>query len=339
MWRQNIDDDSLSRLACVHGIEFPSPVVLSQGTDINNYSRLFAGSTAELFRCVEQGTLAVTAKVPDLQVGETTATPRSGMVSVLPRMPVENGMNLNSVILPQRNSFRPKKKLTRLVNGLKTQDITNQYSFPPQLFITSKTNTKTKNTFSVPQIIIDTVEDERPWENTQASMRRLRSYTRPGLNCNAKFLHPSYTVCAAVSANDPGALKNIILSGTVNIDQLTSSGASALHEAAYDGKTACVHALIQCGADVEIEDSEGWTPLHAAVCGRNSQCAELLIRRGANVRAKTDDGLTPLGIALQQKDREMIKLLTSVSNQSQITNTSKPCSYKQAKEFFAPSSV
>lgn len=263
------------------------------------------------------------------------------MVSVLPqlpRMPIESGMNLNSVILPQRNSFRPKKKLTRLVNGLKTQDITNQYSFPPQLFITS-TKKNIKNTFSVPQIIIDTVEDERPWENSQASMRRKLSYTRPGLNCNAKFLHPSYTVCSAVSANDPGALKNIILSGTVNIDQLTSSGASALHEAAYDGKIGCVHALIQCGADVEIEDSEGWTPLHAAVCGRNRQCAELLIRRGANIRAKTDDGLTPLGIALQQKDSEMIKLLTSVSNQSQTTNRSKPCSYKQAKEIFAPSSV
>lgn len=262
------------------------------------------------------------------------------MVSVipqLPRMPVESGMNLNSVILPQRNSFRPKKKLTRLVNGRKTQDIINQYSFPPQLFITSKT--QTKNTFSIPQIIIDTVEDERPWENTQSPLRRPRSYKRPGLNCNTKFLHPSYTMCSAVSANDPGALKNIILSGTVNIDQATSSGASALHEAAYDGKISCVHALIQCGADVEIVDSEGWTPLHAAVCGRNKQCAELLIRRGANVKAKTDEGLTPLGIALQQKDSEMIKLLTSVSNQSQARNRSKPCSYKQAKEFFAPSFV
>lgn len=261
------------------------------------------------------------------------------MVSVLPRMPVESGMNsVNSVILPQRNSFRPKKKLTRLANGLKAQDITNQYSFPPQLFITSKTNTK-KTQFSVPQIIIDTVEDERPWENMQAHRRRLLSYTRPGLNCNANFLHPAYTMCAAVSANDPGALKNIILSGTVNIDQLTSSGASALHEAAYDGKIACVHALIQCGADVNIVDSEGWTPLHAAVCGRNRQCAELLIRRGANVRAKTDDGLMPLGIALQQKDREMIKLLTSLCNQMQTTNRSKSCSYKQAKGLFSSFSV
>lgn len=265
------------------------------------------------------------------------------MVSVLPQlpfMPVESGMNpVSSVLLPQRNSFRPKKKLTRLANGLKTQGITNQYNLPPQLFVTSKTNTKKCS--SVPQIIIDTVEDERPWENTQAPRQRLQSYTKPGLNCNARLLHPSYAVCAAVSANDPGALKNIILSGTVNIDQPTSSGASALHEAVYDGKVGCVNALIQCGADVNILDGEGWTPLHAAVCGRSTQCAELLIGRGANAKAKTDDGLSPLGIALQQKDREMIKLLTTLSNRTQTTNRSKPLSFKEAKAMFSfsPSSV
>lgn len=161
------------------------------------------------------------------------------------------------------------------------------------------------------------------------------SFTRPGLNCNKNFLHPAYTVCAAVSANDPGALKNIILSGAVNIDQLCSNGASALHEAAYDGKVDCVIALLQCGADVNNEDGEGWTPLHAAVCGQSIQCAELLVRRGANVKAKTDDGLSPLAIATQQKDTEMIKLLTLVSNQPQKADKPKR-SYKQAKEFFVP---
>lgn len=332
--RQNID--SLSKVACVHGIEFPTASSIGQQTDIGNYS------STELVRCVNPGTL--TAKIPHLQVGDSSTT-HSEMVSVLPaqlpRMPVENGINpVSSVLLPQRNSFRPKKKLTRLVNGLNA----NQYSFPQHLFLTSVPKTNTKKNVSVPQIIIDAAEDElRPVENTQAPKRRLVrsavSYTRPGLNCNAKFLHPSYTVCAAVSANDPGALKNIILSGTVNIDQATSSGASALHEAAYDGKIGCVQALIQCGADVNIVDGEGWTPLHAAVCGRNKLCVELLIRRDANVIAKTYDGLTPQGIALQQKDRDMIKLLTSLSNKTHTTNRSKAISYKQAKESFVPSSV
>jgi len=159
--------------------------------------------------------------------------------------------------------------------------------------------------------------------------------TRTKLQC--KLLHPAYTMCAAVSANDPGALKNIILSGTVNIDHLTSSGASALHEAAYDGKVACVHALLQCGADVNIVDSEGWTPLHAAVCGRNRQCAELLIRRGANVRAKTDDGLMPLGIALQQKDRDMIKLLTSLLIRRKRRTGRNLALTNKRRDFFRPS--
>lgn len=266
------------------------------------------------------------------------------MVSVLPQItivPVESGMNsVSSVFMPQRNSFRPKKKLTRIANGLKTQGITNQYNLPPQLFVTSKTDKKKFS--SVPKIIIDTVEDDKPWENRNSPrLQALQSYTKPGLHCNARFLHPSYTVCAAVSANDPGALKNILLSGSVNIDQLTSSGASALHEAAYDGKISCVSALIQCGADVNIVDSEGWTPLHAAVCGRSLQCVELLIGRGANAKAKTDDGLTPLGIALQQGDRDMIKLLTSLSNRTQTSNRPRRYSFKEAKALlsFSPSNV
>lgn len=258
------------------------------------------------------------------------------MVSVLPQLPriPENG--IHSVISPaQRNNFRPKKKLTRIVNGLNNnQDITKQFSIPPQLFWTSKTNLK-KHNFTIPRIVIDKAEDERPRDYANVSRKRLGSYTRPGLNCNTKLLHPSYTVCAAVSANDAGALKNILLSGTVNINQLSSNGASALHEAAYDGKVSCVIALLQCGAEVNIEDGEGWTPLHAAVCGQSTQCAELLVRRGANVKAKTDDGLSPLAIAMQQKDMEMIKLLTLVSNQTQKTDKPKR-SYKQAKEFFAP---
>lgn len=238
----------------------------------------------------------------------------------------------------QRNSFRPKKKLTRIVNGLNNQDLTKQFSIPPQLFWTSKTNTAKKpHNFTIPKIIIDKAEDEQAWNCANAPKKRLSRlrYARPGLNCNTRLLHPSYTAYAAVAANDPAALKNIILSGTVNIDQLSSNGASALHEAAYDGKVGCVIALLQYGADVNIEDGEGWTPLHAAVCGQSIQCAELLVRHGANVRAKTDDGLTPLGIAMQLKDTEMIKLLTLFSNQKRITDRPKR-SYKQAKEFFAP---
>lgn len=258
------------------------------------------------------------------------------MVSVLPqlsRIP-ENG--IHSVISPpQRNSFRPKKKLTRVVNGVNNQYVLRQFSIPPQLFWTSKTNSTKPHNFTIPRIVIDKAEDEQLWNCANAPRRRLSGYTRPGQNCNTKLLHPSYTAYAAVAANDPAALKNIILSGTVNIDQLSSNGASALHEAAYDGKVSCVIALLQYGADVNIEDAEGWTPLHAAVCGQSTQCTELLIRRGANVRAKTDDGLMPLAIAMQQKDTEMIKLLTLFSNQTRITDRPKR-SYKQAKDSFTP---
>lgn len=258
------------------------------------------------------------------------------MVSVIPQLPRISENGINSMILPTSlNNYRPKKKLTRIVNGLNNlnnQDLSRQLnSIPPQLFWTPKTNSKKTHNFTIPRIVVDKAEDD-----IANSMKRYScGFTRLGENCSNSLLHPSFAASAAVAANDPPALKSIILSGAVNIDQLNSNGASALHEAAYDGKVGCVIALLQYGADVDNEDNEGWTPLHAAVCGQSIQCAELLIRRGANVRAKTDDGLSPLAIAMQQTDTEMIKLLTLFSNQRRIADKPKR-SYKQAKEFFTP---
>lgn len=255
------------------------------------------------------------------------------MVSVIPQLPRIKENGINSMILPTNlSNFRPKKKLTRIVKGLQHQDITRQLSsIPPQLFWTPKTNSKKTHNFTIPKIVVDKAEDE----HTNTMRRYSCDHPRPGQNCGTKLLHPSFVASAAVAANDPAALQNIILSGSVNIDELNSNGASALHEAAYDGKVGCVIALLQFGADVNMEDTEGWTPLHAAVCGQSTQCAELLIRRGANVRAKTDDGLSSLAIAMQQTDTEMIKLLTLFSNQRRIVDRPKR-SYKQAKEFFTP---
>ena len=217
----------------------------------------------------------------------------------------------NSMLTPQRNSFCPKKKLRRLSSGREHRNTTQQLSIPPQLHVSPKGKNNNKVQLTVPRIIIDTAEDEKNLENKPISRSKGLSFSRPGLHCNAKLLHPSFAVCSAVSANDPVALKNIVLSGTVNIDQLGTNGATALHEASYDGKIACVDILLQCGAEVNIRDREGWTPLHAAVCGRSRECAKELVQHGANTKAKSNDGLTPLAIARQQKDKAMITMLTS----------------------------
>lgn len=60
------------------GLSFPSTPVLSQGIDINNYYlKLFTSSTPELVSWT--GALAVTAKIPNLQIGEVATLERNGL--------------------------------------------------------------------------------------------------------------------------------------------------------------------------------------------------------------------------------------------------------------------
>lgn len=216
-----------------------------------------------------------------------------------------NKFSPNSPILQRRHS-RPKKKLTRLsYRGLDAKGLNDLTALwfgleeKRQIHNTSRTHK-----LDIPKIVVEEVT----FLNDSSLRDETRDTTRQGLS---GFLHPSDAVYSAVSRNDPEALKNILMSGTVNVNQLNSSGVTALHEAAYEGKLKCVQVLIQCGADVDCVDREGWTPLHAAVCGGKRSCAECLVARGANVRARNDDGLTPFAIAMQQRDSEMMKILSS----------------------------
>ena len=206
----------------------------------------------------------------------------------------------------QRRHLRPKKKLTRLsYRGLDAKglnDLTKLwFGLDEKVHID---NTRKTQKFVIPKIVVEEVKFLNDGDEHKCSSDRVY----PSLS---GLLHPSDAVYSAVSRNDPEALKNILMSGTVNINQLNSSGVTALHEAAFEGKLKCVEALVQCGADVNSLDREGWTPLHAAVCGGKRKCAASLVARGANMRARNNDGLTPFAIAMQQRDSEMMKILSS----------------------------
>ena len=66
---------------------------------------------------------------------------------------------------------------------------------------------------------------------------------------------------------------------------------------------ACVAALIQAGASVNIKDNDGLTPLHCAGVfpGRPGVC-QMLCAAGADVEGRDNDGWTPLSYALSSYD-------------------------------------
>ena len=55
-----------------------------------------------------------------------------------------------------------------------------------------------------------------------------------------------------------------------------------LHNAAQWGHVDFAASLIECGASLDIRNSQGWTPLHTASAWGHVNVAELLLSKGAN---------------------------------------------------------
>jgi len=90
-------------------------------------------------------------------------------------------------------------------------------------------------------------------------------------------------------------------------------GFTALHLAAYFGKTEAARALIDAGAAVGVySTNDQWVqPLHSAAAGRHHEVCRVLIAAGAHVNAKQRHGFTPLHAAAQHGDDELVELLLS----------------------------
>jgi ankyrin repeat protein len=80
------------------------------------------------------------------------------------------------------------------------------------------------------------------------------------------------------------------------IDELSPDGFSALHLAAFFGRTDLVRWLVEQGASVNSPagNPSRVTPLHSAVAGRTSEVVEMLVEAGADLNARQHGGYTPL---------------------------------------------
>ena len=83
----------------------------------------------------------------------------------------------------------------------------------------------------------------------------------------------------------------------------------ALVDAARNGDTTALRALLQKRADVNAAAGDGTTALHWASFRDDLETAELLIRAGAKVNAATDLGVTPLWNASQNGSDAMVRRL------------------------------
>ncbi|HUU28979.1 MAG TPA: ankyrin repeat domain-containing protein [archaeon] len=87
------------------------------------------------------------------------------------------------------------------------------------------------------------------------------------------------------------------------------NGITALMEAAFNGNTETAQVLLKAGADVNIKEESGWTALMFAAQEGQTEAMQALIKAGAGVNTKNEDGRTALMIATQEGHIEATEAL------------------------------
>ena len=105
---------------------------------------------------------------------------------------------------------------------------------------------------------------------------------------------PEKSLEAAAAEGDVEAVRQHIAAGTDPNTQHLTNGSTPLIVAATFGHTEVARALIQGGADLEIQNSDGSTALHAAAFLCHEDIVRSLIEHGANRDARNGTGSTAL---------------------------------------------
>lgn len=91
-----------------------------------------------------------------------------------------------------------------------------------------------------------------------------------------------------------------------------SSSQMGLHEAVIRGNDEMVKHLLEFRVDVNSAGGNHYRkPLHYAAENGNINIAKLLLDKGAIVNARDNNGITPYMVALEERDLDMIGLLSS----------------------------
>jgi len=134
-------------------------------------------------------------------------------------------------------------------------------------------------------------------------------------NCIAllKAQRSRLTLCEAAAVGSPTDVQAALESELVNTR--SPDGFSPLHLAAFFGNAEAAGALVQAGAEINVESANGarLAPLNSAAAGRNAQVAlaigSLLLSHGADPNHPQTGGYTPLHSAAANGNMELVQAL------------------------------
>lgn len=96
---------------------------------------------------------------------------------------------------------------------------------------------------------------------------------------------------------------------------------TALHWAAYNGRTDIVRILLEAGADMNFQDVVGYTPLHYGAYYNYQGVVSLLLDAGADPDVVSQFG-TPMQVAQKRGHEEIVDILKGAGKKSYL-NTDK----------------
>ncbi|XP_037945191.1 kinase D-interacting substrate of 220 kDa B-like isoform X3 [Teleopsis dalmanni] len=112
-----------------------------------------------------------------------------------------------------------------------------------------------------------------------------------------------------VDSNDISALRAILDSRHVPVDDRDENGTTVLMVVAGRGLTAFVREFLARGAEVQAEDNDNWTALLCAAKGGHLDIVQLLVDHGADIEHREMGGWTALMWASYRGHTELVRFL------------------------------
>jgi hypothetical protein len=154
-----------------------------------------------------------------------------------------------------------------------------------------------------------------PWIVIQLKLDHDRKRQRAEAERREAAMTPLERLCGLAASGEPigeARLRELLAAGA-DIDEECPGGVTPLAKAvALEPDTrATVELFVGLGADVNRRSTSGWTALHSAAQQGKREATRALLERGADPAARTAQGQTPLDAARQalQVDPEIVRLL------------------------------
>jgi len=125
----------------------------------------------------------------------------------------------------------------------------------------------------------------------------------------------------AVTSDGSEEMLEALVDHGADINVQNYIGETALYIASARGLADKVEYLLENGARTQITNLDGATALHAACAGGHEYAVEVLIRFGAFLNAGDDEDDTPLHWAIRESQKEIIRMLVEAGCELNCVNS------------------